>query len=287
MAPRARSFVAASFACAIGACSLGDFSGYSSGGPPEQGAPDAAEAAAPPVDASGADAGPDAPGSDAADASTGFCASKGGSALFCEDFDGDAGLARFNFVQTSGGTVVVDDASSTSAPRSMLVSSPASATPQSVFAVVRPSATARSHVQLSAAIRLETIDATSAGSAQLLKVWFFQGDDGYEVTLAAHGQTGKLVLFEYRDKSGYYKTLADLDDPAPSSWTRIDLDVRIGGAGGPAVSLDRDGKRLVDGAALSPPFASGILESAFGLPYIDGAHGAWAVRMDDVFLGGP
>jgi hypothetical protein len=276
VAPRARSFVAASFAGAIGACSLGDFSGYSSGGPPVPDASDAAEAGPSPADA-GADA------RDAVDAS-GFCASKGGSSSFCEDFDGDAGLSRFTFVQTSGGTAVVDDASSTSAPRSMLVTSPAAATPQSVFAIVRPDATARARVQLSAAIRLEAIDATSAGRAQLLKVWFFEGDDGYEVTLAAHAQTGKLLLFEYREKTGYYQTLADLDDPAPTSWTRIDLDVRIGGPGGPAVSLDRDGKRLVDGAVLSPPFASGVVESALGLPYIDGAHGAWTVRIDDVLL---
>lgn len=277
MGPRARSLVAVTFACAVVACSLGDFSGYSGGAAPAVPSDAAVVEGASLTRDAGADA--DAP---SADASPPFCATKGSEAAFCEDFDGAGDLARFGYVERSGGTLVVDGTSFVSSPRSLVVTGAPSGGPSSAYVVISTGGAARTRAQLSAAIRLEDVSATSASMTQLLKVWFFAPNDAYEVTIGAHGQSGKLFAYEYASKSGYYKTLVELDGPPPSAWTRIDMDVRLGGSN--VVFIDRDGARVVDGLALSPPYPSGGVETAIGLPYMDGSHGEWKIRIDDLLL---
>lgn len=272
-----------SFAGAIVACSLGDFSGYSSGGPPSP--PSTAEAGAEGgVQAGGAaDARADGPLAEATDGSVPFCAAKGAGATFCEDFDGAGDLKRFGRTETVGGTLVVDDAAFTSSPRSLVATAPTSSDSASTYAVIFTDGAAHSRVQLSASVRLEALSTNGMAATQILKVWVFAQNNSYEVAMSIQGQTGKLFAFEYVSKSGYYKTLAELAPVPLSTWTRIDMDVQLAN-GVHVVDVDRDGVRVLDQVALSPPYTSGAIEAAIGLPYMDANHTEWRVRLDDILL---
>lgn len=267
------------------ACTLTDLSGFSGGDAPTPPpiTPDATTDGGGPVDAARDAVTPVFPDEVGTDAGPAFCATSGAGAAFCEDFDGAGTLEKFGRVDTSGGTLVVDGASFTSAARSLVATGPSAATPTGAYADVFTDGVPRSRVQLSAAVRLEALNTTTTSATQIMKIWFFGTNNAYEVAMSVLGLSGKLVVFEYTSKTGVYKELAELDALPLNTWTRFTIEARIGAAGNVAF-VDRDGVRVVDGAVLTPPYASGTVECALGLPYMDANHGEWKVRLDDILV---
>jgi hypothetical protein len=275
------SFISAVVA-AITACSLGDFGGYSDGDQtPDSGPPDAPASS---QDGAGTsddgsttttDAGSDAP----FDTGASFCELNADAGFFCEDFEGLNPLLHFDRLLTKAGTVVVDE-------RTMLVTAPASTESSEVGGVISAKAIG-SRVRLSFSVRPEEINLATIHATQIAKIYFF-GSTTYEVGIGIHGKdSSQLYAYEY--SPGAYKEFGALPPLKTTGYTRFVIDARIDteNSVGPRLDVDRDGQRVVNGVALSPPNAQGTIEAIVGTPYTQAGHGPWKLRFDDILMGLP
>jgi hypothetical protein len=261
-----------------GACSLfTSLSGFSEGEEP-------GVDAAPAEDGGVFDAQPDVTtggGLDAGDAfvpeAGAWCATHAPSAMFCADFDSH-GFEVFDERVEIGGTLTIDSAQWVSPPRSLLAVALPSADPTRVRLTKRSGVAAATEATIAFDARVEGRGGLSR-NGQIGKVIFFPGGaDYYEIGIAAREKGTEAVVWEYSSLEVYGEHGAFA---LPNgTWRRIQLHVTLEGATG-HVDVEVDGKSVLSGAELTPPFASGTAVMEIGVPY-SSQHEGWTFRLDNV-----
>lgn len=231
-------------------------------------------------DAAIADVTDAAPPEGATDAgNAGFCASSGAHAL-CEDFDEDAGLSgQFITNVTANATLALDTTASTSAPNSLVTSTPATNKTGDHSYIEHAFTGTASTITYSFDVRFDAMNAT--GSCVFGAIIVDDGQPDWHI-VSVYTTSGYSALEQVFARPDGGTAYLDIPFTAPltaGKWSRLSITLDLVKQ---TVSATADGKSVVVPTLLDTSWKPGPPTIDLGFTYVASETQAWQARYDDV-----
>jgi hypothetical protein len=238
-----------------------------------------------------ADGGPSGDRPDGGDAGR-WCAVQSPAPIICSDFDSEVafGGGWEGPNETLGGVIRVDSTSFTSAPSSLVATTPplagdAGGSEPARARLCRRIARFPSEAHLAFDVRIDEVGPTASTAVGSIRV--LSPNDAETLYLDVRVDGARGWQFSHETQSAPTPIAAGLAPVVPGRWTRVRMDVTVpppviaGGTVTSFVSIHLDGQ-LATSRGVPSPVSGGLTEACVGIIAVVAPSGPWAVRADNV-----